>query len=220
MPGLFHTSVELSPVSFTVGSVTCTKISVGPMDNNAYLLDAGGPLVLIDAADDAQRLLTLIAGRPVAAVVTTHQHHDHVQALAEVVHATGAQAWAGAPDVAAIADQTGIESTPVWSGEQIETAAIKLEVIGLVGHTPGSITLVLRPDVEGVPVHLFTGDSLFPGGVGATRSPSQFTSLLDDVTREIFDRFDDQTVVHPGHGDSTTLGEQRGQLSEWRARGW
>ena len=92
-------------------------------------------------------------------------------------------------------------------------------MIGLVGHTPGSIALVLRGTGTG-PTHIFSGDSLFPGGVGKTDSPADFASLLDDVTGKIFDRFCDQTIIHPGHGDSTTLGAERPQLAQWRARGW
>lgn len=220
MTGLFHTSAHDSPVRFDAGNVSCTKVSVGPMDNNAYLLDAGGPVVLIDAADDAPRLLELIGDGGLAAVITTHRHHDHVGALAEVVRTTGAQAWAGAPDVEAIEQQTGVRSIPVWTGDLIEAGGIRLEVIGLVGHTPGSIALVLRSGRADEPVHIFTGDSLFPGGVGATGSAQQFNSLLADVSTKIFDRFDDETIIHPGHGDSTTIGVERPQLAHWRARGW
>lgn len=220
MTGLFHTSAHDSPVRFDAGNVSCTKVSVGPMDNNAYLLDAGGPVVLIDAADDAPRLLELIGDGGLAAVITTHRHHDHVGALAEVVRTTGAQAWTGAPDVEAIEQQTGVRSIPVWTGDLIEAGGIRLEVIGLVGHTPGSIALVLRSGRADEPVHIFTGDSLFPGGVGATGSAQQFNSLLADVSTKIFDRFDDETIIHPGHGDSTAIGVERPQLAHWRARGW
>ena len=220
MTGLFHTSAHDSPVRFDAGNVSCTKVSVGPMDNNAYLLDAGGPVVLIDAADDAPRLLELIGDHGLVAVITTHRHHDHVGALAEVVRTTGAQAWAGAPDVEAIEQQTGVRSIPVWTGDLIEAGGIRLEVIGLVGHTPGSIALVLRSGRADEPVNIFTGDSLFPGGVGATGSAQQFNSLLADVSTKIFDRFDDETIIHPGHGDSTTIGVERPQLAQWRARGW
>lgn len=220
MTGLFHTSAHDSPVRFDAGNVSCTKVSVGPMDNNAYLLDAGGPVVLIDAADDAPRLLELIGDGGLAAVITTHRHHDHVGALAEVVRTTGAQAWAGAPDVEAIEQPTGVRSIPVWTGDLIEAGGIRLEVIGLVGHTPGSIALVLRSGRADEPVNIFTGDSLFPGGVGATGSAQQFNSLLADVSTKIFDRFDDETIIHPGHGDSTTIGVERPQLAHWRARGW
>ena len=91
-------------------------------------------------------------------------------------------------------------------------------MIELRGHTPGSIAL-LWTNPHGAD-HLFTGDSLFPGGVGKTGTPDDFTSLLNDVTSRLFDRLSDDTVVHPGHGDSTTIGAERPRLREWRARGW
>ena len=105
----------------------------------------------------------------------------------------------------------------VWDGDQIELGTESLEVIGLVGHTPGSITLAYAG--AGV-THLFTGDSLFPGGPGKTNNPKDFTSLMNDLENKIFNRFDDNTVVHPGHGDDTTLGTERPHLAEWRERGW
>lgn len=215
----FHTSPGSQPVHFEVAGVQVTKRSVGSMDNNVYLLAAGsGPLVLIDAADDAARLLAEIDGREVGALITTHRHPDHLRALAEVATATGAPCWAGEPDAAAIASQSGVTSTGVWSGDRISVGAIDLAVIGLRGHTPGSIALVLAGG-DG-PSHIFTGDSLFPGGVGKTGSPAEFISLLGDVTHEIFDRFPDDTVIHPGHGDATTLGTERPHLEQWRRRGW
>ena len=92
-----------------------------------------------------------------------------------------------------------------------------LEVIHLRGHTPGSIALVYRA-ADGP--HLFTGDSLFPGGPGRTGSPEDFTSLMDDLEERVFGPLPDETWVYPGHGDDTTLGAERPQLAEWRERGW
>ena len=217
MTGLHHTSARRQPVDFTAASVKCTKIAVGTMDNNCYLLDAGGPVVLIDAADEADRLLAVLGARRLSAVVTTHQHADHVRALAQVVAATRAEAFAGEPDAGAITRQTGVTCQPLWTGDQLTLGGIHLEVIGLVGHTPGSIALVLRDETG---THIFTGDSLFPGGVGNTAGLEQFSSLLGDVQRELFDRFDDDTIIHPVHGDATTLGAERPHLPAWAARGW
>ena len=136
-----------------------------------------------------------------------------------VAGATGAQLISGRPDLDAIATGAGVEGlVGVWDGDAIALGDESLEVIGLVGHTPGSITLVYAAD-DGR-THLFTGDSLFPGGPGKTWSAKDFASLMDDLEAKIFARFDDQTVVHPGHGDDTTLGAERGQIPEWRARGW
>lgn len=220
MTGLFHTAPESAPAVFSIGQITCTKTSVGPMDNNAYLLSCDDALILIDAADCADRLLELIGSCTLDAVITTHQHADHIQALASIIDATGAQSWAGKPDSEAIQKTTGVSSLSVWSHDAVTCGSITLGVIGLVGHTPGSIALVLDPQNGSEATHIFTGDSLFPGGVGKTDSPADFACLLNDVTHEIFESFDDQTIIHPGHGDSTTLGDQRPHLYQWRTRGW
>lgn len=190
------------------------SISVGPMDNNAYLLtcEQTGEKLLIDAAAQVDRLLDF-AGAEVATVVTTHQHFDHHGALAEFVAATGATTVAGEPD----ADELPIPvDRRVWTGDTIALGDATLEVIGIVGHTPGSIVLVLRNPEE--PVQLFTGDSLFPGGVGKTWSEEDFDSLIDDVESKIFGAFDDDTVFWPGHGKPSTLGAERPHLAEWRER--
>ena len=199
--------------------LTIAKLAVGPMDNNAYLLrctqtDEG---LLIDAANEADRLRGLIVfdGPPVSAVLTTHKHADHWQALDEIVEAAGAAVYAGAED----ADELPVAvDERLAGGDVITVGDATLEIIALRGHTPGSIAVLYR-DPEGVP-HLFTGDSLFPGGVGRTTSPEDFTSLLDDVSARVFDVLPDDTWFYPGHGDDSTLGEQRPHLAEWRERGW
>ncbi len=198
-------------------SLTAWKLSLGPMDNNAYLLvPADGDCLLIDAPTEPDAILQLIDGRPLSAIITTHRHRDHIGALAELALATGAETYCGRPDAEAIEEATGVRQTPLWTGDQLFIGDQELDVIGLVGHTPGAIAIVAR----GNPTHIFSGDSLFPGGVGKTANDDDFRSLLGDVEREIFDAFGDDTRVHPGHGDSTTLGAERPQLDEWRARGW
>lgn len=206
-----------------LGPVTVRKASVSAEDNNAYLLTAGdGAQVLVDAADDAARLLALVAegtGR-LDAVVTTHRHWDHHRALPDVVAATGAAVLVGREDSDALpvpADRL------LDDGDTITVGTLTLEVIALRGHTPGSVALVLREDAGGPTpgrAHLFTGDSLFPGGPGRTTSPTELTSLMDDLEARVFDRFGDDTRVYPGHGDDSTLGAERPHLAEWRARGW
>ncbi len=192
---------------------------VGTMENNAYLLLIGEQGLLIDAAADPIALLAMIGDTPLEAIVTTHRHHDHIEALGAVAAHSGARLVAGAPDADAIEAATGVTiDDRVWDGDTVRVGDVELEVIGLVGHTPGSIALAYTP-AEG-PVHLFTGDSLFPGGVGKTAGPAEFTSLLGDVEAKLFDRFPDDTVVHPGHGLPTTLGAERPHLAQWRARGW
>ncbi|RYJ01632.1 MAG: MBL fold metallo-hydrolase [Actinomycetales bacterium] len=199
-------------------TVTATKVSVGPGDNNAYLLDGGAGLLLVDAADDAATLLDLLGERPLATIVTTHRHRDHWAALAALA-GRSERLVAGRPDAEAIAEGAGVPTPDgVWDGDAVALGTEQLDVVGLVGHTPGSIVLAYRGP-EG-PTHLFTGDSLFPGGPGKTWSPADFDSLIDDLEAKVFNRFDDDTVVHPGHGDATRIGTERPHLAEWRARGW
>ena len=215
--------------------VEIRKASVGPMDNDAYLITCRrtGAQLLVDAAADPERLLALVREGSAAArldgIVTTHRHRDHLSALASVVAVTGAPLLAGAPDadaVAAAADRPVCHR--LHDGDTVPVGHAVLEVIGLRGHTPGSIALAYRepehvhePDAVGGRVHLFTGDSLFPGGVGATGNDrARFDQLFADVTARGFDRFDDGTWVYPGHGADTTLGAERSQLGAWRARGW
>lgn len=195
-----------------------SKISVGPMDNNAYLLRcrATGAQLLIDAAAEPARLLDLVGGDGLASIVTTHGHHDHWAALAEVAAATGAETIAHPADAAEIGVPTALA---VHDGGRIVLGDVRLDVIHLVGHTPGSIAIAYD-DPEGH-AHLFTGDSLFPGGVGNTFGDAEaFRRLLHDVTVKVFDAYPDTTWVYPGHGDDTTLGAERPQLGEWAARGW
>lgn len=194
------------------------KASVGPMDNNTYVLrcrDTGEEL-LIDAAAEPERILTLCGEGPLVRVVTTHRHPDHWGALADVVARTGAITVAHPTDAAAIAVPT---DELVSDGDSVRVGTCTLEVIHLVGHTPGSIAL-LYDDPTGAP-HLWTGDSLFPGGLGNTHGNlDDFRQLYADVTGKLFDRLPDETWVYPGHGNDTTLGAERPALPEWLARGW
>jgi glyoxylase-like metal-dependent hydrolase (beta-lactamase superfamily II) len=200
-----------------VDDVTLTKIAVGEMHNNAYLLvDRTGRGLLIDAAAEPLRLLEMIGDTPVVKIVTTHQHPDHWQALAEVKAATGAVTVAHPLDAPGIPVPT---DELVEDGDTIEFGDTRLHVTHLVGHTPGSIALTLN--AAGPRPQLFTGDCLFPGGVGNTqKDQARFDSLYAGVVAKIFDRLPDETWVYPGHGGDTTLGAERPHLEEWRARGW
>jgi glyoxylase-like metal-dependent hydrolase (beta-lactamase superfamily II) len=200
-----------------------TKVAVDPqMSNNCYVLRcrATDEQVLIDAADDAPTLLRVLGDGSTTKVVTTHQHWDHHRALRAVTEATGAVVVAGSDDADAITAQTEVTvDDRVRDGDTIEFGDVRLDVIHLVGHTPGSIAL-LYDDPDGTP-HLWTGDALFPGGVGNTfGDEAAFRSLIHDVSTKIFDRLPDETWFYPGHGNDSTLGAERGSLAEWRARGW
>ncbi|KUG58188.1 MBL fold metallo-hydrolase [Nesterenkonia jeotgali] len=253
-----------SSLLYDLPAITLRRISVSEMNNNVYLLTAkkSGVQVLIDAADDAGAIRSLLASAAtdtpcplqLSAVLTTHAHWDHIRALEELLEApAGAPVDGGSPSSTSASTADAIDSpAPTGTGERPaarpESAAgaedavsieseknvtidrrlrhgdtvsydgIALNVIHLRGHTPGSVAFVYP--VEDGPTHIFTGDSLFPGGVGKTWSETDFSSLLDDVEARLFDVYEDDTIIHPGHGDPTTLGAERAALPAWRERGW
>src|SRR5699024_5002215 len=197
------------------------KASDSAMDNITYLIvdPASGDHLLVDAADDPPRLQELLATEAatgtLVGILTTHRHPDHTGALPALTAATGAPVLAGGPD----ADHLPVPVDRRLShGDTITIGDLSLAVVALRGHTPGSVALALT--VDGVPPLVFTGDSLFPGGVGKTGSAADFQQLLADATERVFDVYPDEAVVLPGHGDNTTLGAERPALPEWRARGW
>lgn len=206
--------------------ITIRRISVSEMNNNVYLLTAkaSGAQLLIDAADDLPAIQEMIedsaadttATPKLALIATTHQHWDHVRALPGLVEATGAKTSAGVDDADALPVPVDV---PLDHGDVGNFDGFDITAVHLRGHTPGSIAYVYL-DPEG-PAHIFSGDSLFPGGVGNTQNDAaRFTSLLNDVSERLFEAYPDDTVVHPGHGDPTTLGAERPHLAEWRERGW
>ncbi len=205
----------------TLPGATILKASVGPMDNNAYLVtcSATGETLLIDAANDADYLIGLIRRQApkLSLIVTSHQHFDHWQALEAVAAATGA------PTAANEIDAGPLPVKPdrlLANGDTVQIGELEFDVIHLRGHTPGSIALALDGAPTGGVTQLFTGDCLFPGGPGRTTRPEDFESLMSDLESGVFGRYDDATIVYPGHGDDTTLGVERPHLQEWRARGW
>lgn len=205
----------------TLPGATILKASVGPMDNNAYLVtcSATGETLLIDAANDAEFLVDLVrrCAPHVSLIVTSHQHFDHWQALAALAEATGAPTAAHEID----ADPLPVKPDRLLAGgDTVRIGELTFHVIHLRGHTPGSIALALDRPATGDTTQLFTGDCLFPGGIGKTAKPEDFTQLLSDVTSRVFDVYADSTVVYPGHGDDTTLGAERPSLADWRQRGW
>src|SRR3954470_10236433 len=199
------------------GPLRITKVAVGPMDNNAYFLrcTSTGDVLLVDAANEPDRLLRELGDDRLGRIVTTHQHFDHWQALPEVFAATGAPVAAHPLDAGALPVEV-VE--PLEDGDTVRVGDCELSVIHIVGHTPGSIALLYQgPDRP----HLFTGDCLFPGGVGNTeKDPQRFASLINDVEQKLFDKLPDSTWVYPGHGGDTTLGAERPNVAEWRTRGW
>lgn len=203
----------------TLPGASIVKVSVGQMDNNAYLVTCSrtGETLLIDAANDAEILLELIEqyAPKLSLIVTSHQHWDHVQALEQVATVTGAPTAAHRLD----ADALPVKPDRILAnGEILEIGDLKFDVIHLQGHTPGSVALALVGADEAT--HVFTGDCLFPGGPGRTTNPDEFDSLMTGLETQVFDVYGDDTAVYPGHGDDTTLGKERPRLAEWRERGW
>lgn len=214
-----HTDPGGAAIRRDLGALVLTKVSVGPVDNNAYLLvcTATGEALLVDAANEPERLAELVdsaGGAQLRTVVTTHRHFDHWQALAAVAGRFSTRQVAhplDAPELPVPVDAT------VGHGDTVTVGDVQLQVVHLRGHTPGSIALLHRGADR---PHLITGDSLFPGGPGRTTSPADFASLIDDLEERVFGPLPDETWIYPGHGDDTTLGAERPHLAEWRTRGW
>lgn len=188
------------------------KLPVGEWDNNAYVLACArtGQAVIVDAANEADRILETVAGLTVQRILTTHGHFDHLVALDEVKGALGVP-WSMHRSDTEIA---GREPDDLLAhGDEIVVGEIAVHVVHTPGHTPGSVSFVVEPMI-------FSGDTLFPGGPGATRwDYSSFGEIMDSIEAHLMVH-PDPTVVHPGHGASTTLGQERPHLAEWRARGW
>ena len=187
-------------------------VVVGPVDNNVYVLRCTetGDAVLLDAANEHERLLDLCRGLGVRRVLETHGHWDHIQAVPELRDAGYAVAVTEADAAMLPSYDDVLEDDSV-----VEVGRLRLHTIATPGHTPGSMCF----RVEGQPL-LFSGDTLFPGGPGATHfEGGDFRTIIESIDRRLFTLPED-TVVLPGHGDRTTIGTERPQLQEWIDRGW
>lgn len=198
------------------GDVFVRKLAVGEMANNCFVIACprSCEALLVDVADRADRLVEALADhRPIAAVMT-HGHWDHVRAWDEVRSQLGIGVWGHAGDATLFPHPLDRE---LRDGDRLEVGDLTVEVIHIPGHTEGSLLYL----VEGADrAHLFSGDTLFPGGHGKTDTLEDHLRIMDGLEERVFDRLPDDTWVYPGHGDDTTLGAERPHLAEWRERGW
>ena len=188
------------------------KVVVGPVDNNVYVLRCTetGEAVLLDAANEHDRLLDLCRTLGVGSVLETHGHWDHIQAVPELRDA-GYQVHVTAEDAEMLPSYDQL----LDDDAVVQVGRLRLRTIHTPGHTPGSMCFL----VEGSPV-LFSGDTLFPGGPGATKFPGgDFPTIITSIEDKLF-TLPPETRVLPGHGDPTTIGTERPSLQEWIDRGW
>lgn len=197
---------------YSEGKLAVTKLAVGPYDNNVYVLTDPDSMetLVVDAANEAERVIEQLRGLNVLGVVTTHRHPDHTFALREVLRATGA--WSGAHP--ADADDIPVRpDRPLEHGTVLPVGQFQVTVLHTPGHTDGSISFQL-PHAQ-----LLTGDALFPGGVGKTENDAAFAQAIDSVERHVF-VLPAETRISPGHGDDSFVGREAPSLDEWKARGW
>jgi glyoxylase-like metal-dependent hydrolase (beta-lactamase superfamily II) len=188
------------------------KLVVGPMDNNVFVIRCKqtGDAVLLDAANEHEKLLDLCKALNVRRVLETHGHWDHIQAVPAIRDA-GYDVAITAQDAAMLPSYDSV----LEDDAVIEVGRLRLRTILTPGHTPGSMSFL----VEGSPL-LFSGDTLFPGGPGATQfEGGDFPTIIQSV-EGLFSRLPADTIVLPGHGDDTTIGNERPHLQEWVDRGW
>jgi glyoxylase-like metal-dependent hydrolase (beta-lactamase superfamily II) len=189
------------------------RVVVGPMDNNVYVVRCKdtGHAVLVDAANEHEQLLELCRGLGVRSVLETHGHWDHIQAVPQLREA--------GYDVAVTPEDAGMLPSYDQLLEDdavLEVGRLRIRTIHTPGHTPGSMCFLL----EGSPV-LLSGDTLFPGGAGATKFPGgDFTTIIRSIDERLFSKLPPDTLVMPGHGADTTIGTERPHLQEWVDRGW
>ena len=187
------------------------------VDNNVWIVGDDDEVVVIDAAHDSDAVLEAVGDRRLSAVVCTHAHDDHVRAAPDVALATGARVLLHPDDQVLwkMAHPNRRPDGPLADGDELVVAGIGLRVLHTPGHAPGAVCLY-TPDLGA----LFSGDTLFAGGPGATgRSYSDFGTIITSIGDRLL-TLPGETVVHTGHGDTTTIEAEAPHLEEWATRGW
>jgi glyoxylase-like metal-dependent hydrolase (beta-lactamase superfamily II) len=200
------------PAHFEDAGVRVDKLVVGPFENNVFIVrcTSTGEAVLLDAANEHELLLDVCRRTGVRRVLTTHGHWDHIQAV-EAVRDAGIEVGIAADDAEMLPSYDFV----IADDEEFTVGDLRLRAVHTPGHTKGSTSFVL----EGSPV-VFTGDTLFPGGPGNTSTPgASFDEVIASIDRRLLTLPPD-TLVLPGHGLDTTVGEERPHLDEWIERGW
>ena len=200
------------PAHYETADLRIDKIVVGPFENNVFVVrdKQTGDAVLVDAANEHELLLDVSRATGVRRVLTTHGHFDHIGAVTQMRDA-GIDVGIASEDARMLPSYDFI----IPDEEAIPVGDLRLHTIHTPGHTPGSTCFLL----EGHPV-LFSGDTLFPGGVGNTSlAGGDFPTIIRSVDRRLF-TLPAETLVLPGHGLDTTIGTERPHLDEWVERGW
>jgi glyoxylase-like metal-dependent hydrolase (beta-lactamase superfamily II) len=198
---------------FEDAQVAVHRLVVGPIDNNAFFVccKATGEALLVDAANEPELLLRTCQALGVRQVVETHGHWDHIQAVPALREA-GYEVAVAAGDAAMLPAYDGL----IEDGAVIGVGNLRIRAIHTPGHTPGSTCFL----VEGSPV-LFSGDTLFQGGPGNTTFPGgDFAQIITSIDERLFIPLPPETIVMPGHGENTTIGDERPHLEEWILRRW
>ncbi len=203
----------MNTLHWSATGIDVHKVVVGPMDNNVFIIRCTqtGDAVLLDAANEHNLLLELCQKLGVRTVLETHGHQDHIQAVPQIRDA-GYEVGVTAEDASMLPSYDYL----LTDDSVIEVGRLRIHTISTPGHTPGSMSF----HVEDTPL-LFTGDTLFTGGPGATGfAGGDFPTIIKSIEDRIFSRFDANTIVLPGHGDDTTVGTESPDLQTWIDRGW
>jgi glyoxylase-like metal-dependent hydrolase (beta-lactamase superfamily II) len=194
-----------------IGTAAVTKFSVGPFDNNVYVVrcNTTGKALVIDGSAGPERVVPELGDAEPVGILITHNHPDHLAGLTDLARALNVPVYAHPADAGAIP----VRTEPVEDGDELDAGTLVVRTLHTPGHTPGAMCYVL----DGM---LLAGDTLFPGGPGATGGDAAAVSEIMRSLDRLFAELPDETRVSPGHGLDTTIGRERPYVEAWRRRGW